>query len=177
MILDFDKAIFFFFQDLQRPWLDYFLAWPTHLGKTIPALTLVVLGILIFDRGPKAFEKAGTSAAAVIVTYWLTQFFKHLFNRPRPHLFWPDVHVIFEKPMNNAFPSGHTAIVFAAAFALDHLYPKKMKWTYGAALWVAVTRVYVGAHYPSDLLGGWVLGIGTAAAVFFLFGRLQRFQK
>ena len=172
MILKIDEAIFFFFQDLQRPWLDYFLAWPTYFGHTIVALSLTVGGIVLFDKSRNP-EKISFATLGILATYWTTQAAKLLFNRPRPHVFFEYVNVIFDKPLNNAFPSGHTSIVFAAAFMLNYLYPDKARWTYAVAVWVAVTRLYVGAHYPTDLLGGAVLGMASAAFACFVFKRLR----
>lgn len=153
MILSFDKSGLFFFQHLQRPWMDYFLAWPTYLGGTFQTLTLLTVGVLVFDK-KKGLEKLSVALTGTLLTYWVSQWLKIFFHRPRPHILWPEIHVIFEKPLNDAFPSGHTAIIFTAAFLLNYLYPGKTRWTYAVAVWVAITRVYVGAHYPTDLIGG-----------------------
>ena len=156
-ILNFDHSIFFFFQHLQRPWLDYFLAWPTCLGTDVPALSLLVAGIFIFDK-KRSDPSIPAALTAILMTDWLTPFLKDFFHRPRPHIYWEHVNILFSKPGNDAFPSGHAAIVFAAAFTLHHYYPQKMRWIYAAAVWIALTRIYVGAHYPTDLIGGALLG-------------------
>ncbi len=159
-ILSIDRAVFFFFQGLQRPWLDYLLAWPTRLGETGILFPVLILLILIFDR-KNAFRVITGLAISLITVQYASPALKAFFHRPRPHLFWENVHVIFKKPINDAFPSGHTAIIFAAAFILSHYYPKTRWWAYGVAVWVAITRIYVGVHYPSDLIGGAFLGVAV----------------
>lgn len=64
-------------------------------------------------------------------------------------------------------------VAFAAAFILSFYYPKKTRWFYGAAVWAAMTRVYVGVHYPSDLLAGALAGIFCG----FTMCRLIRFYE
>ncbi len=125
--------------------------------------------ILIFDRRKSFRVVAGLTMALLLVEY-ASPALKEFFHRPRPHLFWENVRVIFKKPTNDAFPSGHTAIGFAAAVILNYCYPQ-LRWFYGVAVWIAVTRIYVGVHYPSDLIGGVVLGVicGWAAIVILKY--------
>ena len=171
-ILSFDKAVFFFFQHLQRPWLDYFLAWPTRLGESSIILSLLMLGILIFDK-EKRSQSIPALVMAILTVGWVSPITKAFLHRPRPHVFWEHVNVIFHKPLDGAFPSGHTAVIFAAAFIVGHYYPKKAFWAYGVAVWVAITRVYVGVHYPTDLVGGAVLG---AACAWFAWRLVASFE-
>ena len=156
-VLDFDRSIFFFFQRLQRPWLDPVLAWPTGLGDWRILLPVLALGVLLLDK-----KKNPGSLAAVLVSVlsaeWANTWLKSLILRPRPYVYWEQVRVIFPVYPNTAFPSGHTAVIVAAAVALAHCYPKKAPWFYVAAVLVAVTRLYVGVHYPTDLFGGALVG-------------------
>ena len=158
MILSFDKSIFFFFQHLQRPWLNYLLAWPTRLGEVEIILGFLTIGFLIFGK-KKYSSSIPAAVVAILAADWLSLALKVFFHRPRPHIYWQHVHVIFHKSWNDAFPSGHTAIIFSAAFVLSHYYPKNVFWAYAIAVWVAITRIYVGAHYPTDLVGGAILGM------------------
>lgn len=172
IIVNLDRSIFFFFQHLQRPWLDYFLAWPTYLGETKILLSLLIPGILFFDR-KKSSQSIPAAIVAILTVTWLSPVLKSFFHRPRPYIYWEHVNVIFSKPWGGAFPSGHTAIVFAAAFILAHYYPRKMRWTFVLAAWVAITRIYVGVHYPTDLLGGALLGAACAWFAWRLVAFLQ----
>jgi undecaprenyl-diphosphatase len=128
---------------------------------------------LFFDK-KKSFQAVSAVAVAIMTVSWLSPVLKAFFHRPRPHIYWEHVNVIFSKPLDGAFPSGHTAVIFSLAFILDHYYPKKMRWTYVVAIWVAITRVYVGAHYPTDLVGGVLLGAACAWFAWSFVAYLER---
>lgn len=163
-----DRSFFFYFQELRNSWWDYVLTWPTVLGDALFALSLMIAGIFAFDKTVHKNQRVLISVTAILTTYWITHALKLLFNRPRPFLLWENVEVVFAKPISAAFPSGHAAIIFAVALLLNYFYPKKMIWAYALAIWVSLTRVYIGVHYPSDILAGCILGI---ACTFFVCRR------
>ena len=65
-------------------------------------------------------------------------------------------------PHSHSFPSGHTATAFAGATVLSRLLPRGAPAFYLLALAVAYSRLYVGVHFPLDLVGGAVVGVATA---------------
>ena len=85
---------------------------------------------------------------------------KPLVARPRPFLENPAAQVLVHLPKSFSFPSGHTAVSFAAAMAL--VFGKAKKWLWIPALiiasLIAFSRLYVYVHYPTDVLAGIVLG-------------------
>lgn len=166
-LLALDQSIYFFFQNLQTEWLHYLLAWPTDLGRMEVAFGLVCVAILWMDKG-KGFLKIPTATFCIWGNHYLSGVLKEVFSRPRPFLIWDQAQVIFGKADNGAFPSGHAATAFAAAYLLDGFYPGKMRWTYLVAVWISVTRLYVGVHYFTDLIGGAMLGISSAAVALWL---------
>lgn len=95
------------------------------------------------------------------VTALLTFGVKTVTNRDRPYVTYPDIK--FDKPSTTAsFPSGHTSLAFCMATTLA---VQGEKWYYvvPAYAWacsVAYSRMYLGKHYPSDVLGGIILGAG-----------------
>ena len=96
-----------------------------------------------------------------------TQILKHTIGRPRPRLMlgqdW-DMTPTFEKGFDS-FPSGHSASSFAVATVLAHHFPKgRMLW-FGLAAFITTCRVIKGSHFPTDVLGGLLLGIATGLAV------------
>jgi undecaprenyl-diphosphatase len=94
---------------------------------------------------------------------------KRAVGRPRPPLADPSLHPLVALPNSSSFPSGHAAAAFAFAVALSLLAPR-LRWLYLAvATLVAVSRVWLGVHYPSDVLAGALVGgacgwLGASAA-------------
>lgn len=88
-----------------------------------------------------------------------------LWFRPRPFVALTDVVKLIEKsPLEKSFPSGHATASFAIAFAI-FLYARRWGWLLiMLAAFVGVSRVVVGVHYPSDVLGGALLGYLVALA-------------
>jgi undecaprenyl-diphosphatase len=90
---------------------------------------------------------------------------KAYFRRRRPFIDIVRAVVVGKKPGNWSFPSGHSASSFAAARMLTCVWPKKWPLFYGVAVLVGFSRVYAGAHYPSDVLSGAVAGSVLSEAI------------
>lgn len=107
---------------------------------------------------------AATVAAAI--AGGLTTLIKQATDRPRPPLADPAIDPLVSLPSSTSFPSGHAATAFATATAVAVLYPR-LKWPLLAvAALVALSRVYLGVHFWTDILVGSLLGaaIGLATA-------------
>ena len=89
-------------------------------------------------------------------------------GRERPPLRFPEPHPLVHVPGNPGFPSGHAATSFACAATLAWLTPLSPIALYALATLIAFSRVYVGVHYPLDVLGGAALGLGVATALRLL---------
>ncbi len=92
---------------------------------------------------------------------------KHLIGRPRPFLTLPDVHVPegIGRTNSGSMPSAHACNWFAATLVLFLFYRRSIRFMLPLAVVVAFSRVYNGVHYPSDVLAGAIVGLGSAAAV------------
>jgi undecaprenyl-diphosphatase len=83
---------------------------------------------------------------------------KAIFGVHRP----ADLHVLVGVPHSRAFPSGHAATSFACATVLSYFAPRAAPLFYALALAIGYSRVYVGVHWPLDVVGGAVVGVVTA---------------
>lgn len=144
------------------------------ISNTEPYVALGVplaMGLVGWWKHDEALMKdavfVGTS---VVGTFALTMGLKYIVDRTRPYDAYPDLihpHSIESDP---SFPSGHTASAFALATSLCIRYPK---WYVIApsALWagsVAISRMYEGVHYPTDVMAGAALGVGCTIGSYYL---------
>ncbi|MGN8068454.1 phosphatase PAP2 family protein [Mucilaginibacter sp. SG564] len=113
----------------------------------------------------------------------VTDLIKISVNRTRPADRYPDLIFVNTPTHNQSFPSGHTSLAFATATTLSMQY-KKWYVTVPAYVWassVAYSRMYLGKHYPTDVLAGAAVGIGTAYAGHWfnqkLFQQRQKSKK
>ena len=130
---------------------------------------LVVLAMLILD--PKTGARAGIEILPVLWLTMLTVNFplKRLFRRRRPFLAFVKARVLGPRPQDFSLPSGHSAAAFAGAFLLTAHVPVLGPFFYLIALIAAFSRVYLGVHYPSDVVFGAAAGTVLAAAYRALF--------
>ena len=83
----------------------------------------------------------------------------------------PHVYALVPAPHTGSFPSGHTTTSFACATVLSAFVPRAAPGFYALALAIGFSRIYVGVHWPLDVLGGAVLGVAVGFAVTALLRR------
>lgn len=157
--------LLFLQEHVRGPVLNHIMQFITSLGN---AGWLPVLVCLIFLCVRK-YRKTGAAASLslvldfALVNLWL----KNAVARTRPFVAMEGLELITRRPRDFSFPSGHTGVFFAVASVLFLTQPKKIgvPAVILAAL-VGFSRLYVGAHYPTDVLGGAVIGCFTGWAAW-----------
>ena len=170
MIARWDRAVVEAFQHAHWGPAD----WLFELLSDWWVKSLVIIGIgLVADMWLRRLPVAAVLATASYFTAaGLGAALKDAFDRPRPPLVDPQVHPLVGVPHSASMPSGHAATAFAAAVAVGLVHPR-VRWPllFLAAL-VAVSRVWLGVHYLTDVIAGAALGTSVAAVFSLVLGRL-----
>ena len=180
----FDNHILLALRDAADPskpigpaWIENSLLDITAIGGStvLGLIVVVVLGFLVLQtRYRTAMVVAMTTASGAL----LDTLMKHAFNRPRPSIL-PPLRTVF----TTSFPSGHameSAIVYLTLGAIlmqavdsrpTKLYILAISVLLTAV--VGISRVYLGVHYPTDVIGGWIVGFSWASICWLLAQRLE----
>jgi undecaprenyl-diphosphatase len=103
--------------------------------------------------------------AAVAISWTVAEGAKFLFNRARPFICDTEIAPLIKTPSSSSFPSGHSATAAAGAITLSVVYPSFAPAFLLSGFLVALSRIYLGVHYPFDVLAGLLIGTAIAAAV------------
>jgi undecaprenyl-diphosphatase len=116
-------------------------------------------------------------AATSITTSLLNALFKYAVQRDRPPTVILDPKPLMEVPTTSSFPSGHTSTSFACAYVISRLAPRLTTPVFVLAALIGFSRVYVGVHYPLDVVAGAIFGLIVARALLMLLTALQRSRR
>ena len=141
------------------------------------AAILVLAALVSFLRKDIYIYLRAISAA--FLGYSISQWISIINFRPRPFTFLENVNLLISKsPESKSFPSDHATLAFAIAVSL--ILSGERKWgtvALVAAVFVALGRVYVGVHFPLDILAGALLGTGSAYAAHYAWRFLRKGKK
>lgn len=173
---EFEIHILDWFQTLHSPVLDTIMVGITTLGNA--GLFWLLLGIILVAI-PKTRKSGVIVLVAIIIDAILCNgILKNLFARIRPFDINTTIELLITRPKDFSFPSGHTAVSFAAVAALMFAGEKKL-WKLALILTVliAVSRLYLYVHYPTDILGGIGVGILAGWLSYIIVTKLERTFK
>lgn len=143
------------------PALDHIMAFATMFGVGVVqaglSLVFIALGLLMDRVNLRRAGYAGLIAFAAAGT--AVQIAKFVWGRPRPLLALFDVRIMDTPRFTHSFPSGHTMTAFAVAVACSAFLPKLRYVLIPLAFATAVSRVYIGVHYPLDAAYGALVGV------------------
>ena len=169
MLANADKALFLWINTLvgNAPAVDAAMVWlaSDYLVPVCMGLTLVALWFIGKDRPERLRYQIGMFAAltAMALSSLVVLISNALFFRPRPFDGLEGVNLLFYQPTDSSFPSNSAAAAFAIAAAVWCVNRR-----IGAVLFIAAavygfSRVYVGVHYPADIIGGAVIALVITA--------------
>lgn len=168
LVYQMDWAVLYFIQsDLVHPSLNGIMRFFTHFGDIGATWLFIALLCLLSNKHRKLglLLLIGLALQVVVGNLLL----KPLIARPRPCFLDESISLLIKLPEDYSFPSGHTFSSFLCA-SLIVKYHKK--WGYFAtflASLIAFSRLYLFVHFPSDVIGGMILGLSLARLVFLFY--------
>lgn len=155
-----ERFLLFLQESVRNPILDRLMQFITSLGDAGFLAILVCIVLLCI----KKYRRAGAAASlSLILDFILVNLvLKNLVARTRPYDVLEELLLITRRPSDLSFPSGHAGACFAVASVLFLCLPRRfgIPAVVTAAL-ISFSRLYVGAHYPTDVLGGMAIGCIT----------------
>lgn len=177
-LVELDQEIFLFLNNLGNPAWDDFWNFVTNKFASIPFYALLVFFLYESLGWKKTLLSLVVVAAVITSTDQLSNLFKHFFERPRPcrqEGIMEYARFVAVRCGRYGYFSAHAAssaalVIFLGQILKDywkHIFAVLVFW----GLLVSYSRIYIGVHYPGDILTGWIIGI----FIGYIFFRLFRF--
>ncbi|KAA6481629.1 PAP2 family protein [Bacillus swezeyi] len=139
--------------------LNCYFRSSTHLGGAFCTI-LASLSLIIFGAGN--VRLAGAAAAiALLIGHLQVVLIKKLYPRKRPYMTLKQTQVLKDPLKDHSFPSGHTTAVFSVITPIVVFFPILALLLIPLGISVGLSRIYLGLHYPSDVLVGMILGVSV----------------
>lgn len=141
----------------------------------------LVAGLLVFlllgrEREKKIknwFMVFGALLSAGVARLFFTNIIRWLYYRPRPFL-GHQVHQLLNHDLEGSFPSGHAAFFFALAMFVYFYNQRAGLWFFAGAALISIARIFVGIHYPLDILAGAIVGVFTGWMVKIVLEKIKK---
>lgn len=161
---------YFINHSLQNPLFDSVMPFVTELGSFVAMLAICVIVIILSIVFKKQTIKriALMCLLSLLIADGIALVLKTLICEPRPFITFGDVHLLVVEDDPFSFPSGHATSTFAVVGFLVFKLKNKL-WSVILilfALIIGFSRIYVGVHYPLDVIAGMILGVLTAYLVY-----------
>jgi undecaprenyl-diphosphatase len=176
-LLAFDEAVISFVQGLEAPALTSIMRFFTYVGDTIPAIIIALVALILLYRIQKDRSELILFVIVVAGTPILVSLLKNFFQRARP-----EFHRLVEIG-GYSFPSGHSMNALAIYGMITFLFWRHIPTRLGRSmlilsssvfiLMIGTSRVYLGVHYPSDVIGGYLASGFWLSSVIWVFQRYK----
>ena len=167
-LISLDQQLFLLINHLPHPPLFVFLARALSGVEQWGLVWLVIASVLIYTEKHHPKLIIDLIAALVLASYLATGVFKEIVGRLRPEFLLKNINVYTYTNDYLSFPSNHTAVAFAGAVVLAKIFPKGAWFLYTLATLIAFSRIYLGVHYPLDVVAGMILGMVVGKVVIKL---------
>lgn len=195
LIINFDKDLFYFLNStIANPVFDTIMPIITKGRYWMPIYILLFLYLIFFNHlkilkneGIKLnsnyfknlikYNKVGFAIAILLALSVIladqisANFIKDIVGRLRPCRELDNINLLVHCGSGKSFPSAHATNNFAAAVILSHFFSKNRYYFFSIATIVALSRVFVGVHYPIDITAGAILGVAISSTLLFIFNK------
>lgn len=166
--MEWDKASFYFFNGaLTNPILDILMPFVTDKANFLKIILISWFAIFLAGGG-KGKKTALIILLVILISDQSANLLKYMFHRERPCNALAGIRLLVGCGDSYSFPSNHAANIFASMIYLSYNYRKLSPVFIAIAVLVAYSRVYVGVHYPVDVLGAALLGFTISGFVIVL---------
>ena len=164
-------------QYLSNTLFDIFMPFITNKKNWTPPIIFLIF-LLGFFSGPRG----KIALAVLIISLSFTdaicaQIFKPFFERIRPsHLNLEGVNLLTSKGGKWSMPSNHAANIFSLATVLSYFYKRHKPLLITVAILISFSRVYVGVHFPGDVIVGGCVGFFISSLLLILWGKIKLYE-
>ncbi|MBL7575355.1 undecaprenyl-diphosphatase [Peptoniphilus asaccharolyticus DSM 20463] len=149
-------------QKMNNAYTNFLFYHITNLGG---AVSVISITLLLFIIGGKPRELSLEIILSLIVSTLLVQILKRIFSRNRPYWILENLNTYGIDLSDYSFPSGHSAAAFTLGMTIALNYPAIKIVVLIVATLIAISRIYLGVHYPTDVLAGVIIGIIASVIV------------
>lgn len=189
ILLKIDSNLFYFINSkLSNPIFD-FIFIPIHKPQKhwfLIVLLLVILGWYLYTHTKKALLVIIFLIIGIIITDQIGRAIKNFEIRNRPYMTEKNIKIPNEikikKDQNNnykenamakkSFPSNHAANICFISFFLSYIYSNRKKYFITLAILISISRVYIGVHYPFDIIVGGFIGMAVGYLIIKIINKL-----
>ena len=158
-------------------WLTRVMIFVTRPENFFLAIGVAVFFLVLWGRGRGRFLVLSAGIGVAVSDPLASFVIKSLVRRPRPCHGETAAHLPLGCSDSWSFPSSHSVNIFCEATIISLIYPKAAPYATLLAGLVGYSRIYLGVHYPFDVLGGAVIGVVIGWTVVFFLGRLPILGK